>query len=81
MKNTTPETANQTQAKALLADIQGAPTTLIPRREPIVEWLNAFLLRSRQKDYVLGETEADDLIALDQFLRTYDVPVAGQIAA
>ena len=81
MENTANRKTNQTQARALLADIQSAPTTVIPRREPIVVWLNAFLLRSDQKDYVMGETEAADLIALDQFLRTYHVPVAAPAAA
>jgi hypothetical protein len=81
MEHTADENTNQTQARALLADIQGAPTTLIPRREPIVGWLTAFLLRSDRTGYVMGATEADDLIALDQFLRTYQVPIAGRTAA
>jgi hypothetical protein len=76
MKTTTAGKEIQTQARALLADIEGAPTTSLPRRETIVDWLNAFLVRTDKKGYVLGETEAADLNELDQFLRTYDVPVA-----
>ncbi len=67
---------NQMQAQTLLADIEAAPSTALPRREAVVAWLNAFLARSNHKNYVMGETEADDLIALNKFLRTYDVPAA-----
>jgi len=76
MKSTSAGKEIQTQARALLADIAGPPATSLPRRATIVDWLNAFLVRTDKKGYVLGETEAADLNELDQFLRTYDVPVA-----
>lgn len=74
--NNAEEKTHQTQARALLADIQDAPETIIPRREAIVDWLNAYLLRSNRKEYVMEQTDADDLIALKKFLRAYQVPVA-----
>ena len=80
-QSTTDGKTKQAQARALLADIQEAPDTAIPRRDTIVAWLNSFLARSDRKGYVLGETEADDLIALDQFLRSCAVPVAVVAAA
>ncbi len=72
---------NQAQARSLLAALQDAPMTIVPRREPITAWLNAYLLRAGEKGYVMGETETDDLAALDQFLRTNDVPMATPAAA
>jgi hypothetical protein len=80
MKQTTDGKTNRAQAQVLQSEIQNAPSTLIPRREPILEWLKAFLIRSDRKDYVMGETEADDLTALDLFLRAYGVPVAAHAA-
>jgi hypothetical protein len=72
------ETLNHyvTQARALRADILGAPTVWLPRRETLLEWLNGFLLRAQKTRYELGETEANDLVALDQFLRRKKIPVA-----
>jgi hypothetical protein len=35
----------------------------------MVDWLNAFLLRSDRRGNVAEPTEAEDLTALDQFLR------------
>lgn len=72
------DTLNQyvTQARGLRADILGAPTVWLPRREILLEWLNGFLSRSGKAKYELGETEASDLTELDQFLRTQQVPVA-----
>ena len=81
MNHSTEGTTNQTQARALLADIDGVSATALPRRDTIVRWLNAYLDRSSQTGYVMGETEAADLIALDQFLRAHGVPVAGGAAA
>jgi hypothetical protein len=75
MKTAEPS-SNQIQAKALLADILGSPATVLPRRDTLVDWLKTLLARSNQKDYVADETESADLIALDRFLRTNDVPVA-----
>jgi hypothetical protein len=72
------QTLNQyvTQARALRADILGAPTVWLPRREILLEWLNGFLLRAEKSRYELGETEPGDLVALDHFLRKKRVPVA-----
>ena len=63
-------------ARALRADILAAPAVWLPRREIIVEWLDKFLQRVGTPHYALGETEADDLDALDKFLRKKSVPVA-----
>jgi len=65
-----------THARALRADILGAPTVWLPRRETMLLWLNAFLKRVEAPKYVLGETETADLVALDQFLRKKKLPVA-----
>jgi hypothetical protein len=65
-----------THARALQADILGAPAIWLPRRETLLLWLNAFLKRAESAKYVLGETEAADLVALDQFLRKKKLPVA-----
>ena len=82
MKHYTAEVkSNQTHAKSLLAGIQGAPETYLPRREIIVDWLNGYLLRSDRRGYVVDPTEADDLIQLDKFLRTHQVPIAARAAA
>jgi hypothetical protein len=65
-----------TRARALQADILGAPAVWLPRREILLEWLNGFVSRAGAASYELGETEAADLSALDQFLRKKKVPVA-----
>ena len=65
-----------THARALRADIVGAPQVWLPRREAVLEWLDSFLLRAAQPKYELGDSEPDDLTALDRFLRQQDVPVA-----
>ena len=72
------EKPNQTHARSLLAGIEGAPETYLPRREIIVDWLNGYLLRSDRRGYVMEPTEADDMVALDKFLRTHEVPVASR---
>ena len=64
MKNTADGATQRTRAKAMQVEIESAPNTLIPRRQPILDWLKDFLLRSEKKGYVLGETETDDLTAL-----------------
>jgi hypothetical protein len=74
--HTAEETTNQVHAKSLLADIQGAPDTVLPRREAITEWLNGYLLRSDRRDYVVDPIETNDLAELDKFLRSHEVPVA-----
>lgn len=65
-----------TQARALRADILGAPTVWLPRREILLDWLNGFLGRAEKSRYELGDTEAGDLDALGHFLRKKKVPVA-----
>ena len=79
--NPADETANQTHARSLLADIEGASDTLIPRRETIVEWLKDYLYRSHRRGYVVELAETDDLVALDAFLRSQQVPAAVPPAA
>jgi hypothetical protein len=64
------------QARGLRADILAAPEVWLPRREILIEWLDGFLRRTERPNYALGETEASDLKALDQFLRKKKVPVA-----
>jgi hypothetical protein len=63
-------------ARSLRADILAAPTIWLPRRDIIVDWLNGFLQRAEKPSYDLGETEAADLTALEQFLRKKNVPVS-----
>lgn len=63
-------------ARALRADILAAPGVWLPRREILLDWLDKFLQRVALANYELGETEADDLAALDKFLRKRSVPVA-----
>jgi hypothetical protein len=64
------------QARALRADILAAPTVWLPRRDIIMDWLNGFLQRAEKPSYDLGETEAADLTALEQFLRKKNVPLS-----
>lgn len=63
-------------ARALRADILAAPDVWLPRREILLDWLNAFLARAAAPKYELDQTEEADLAALDQFLRKTKVPVA-----
>lgn len=77
MKHSPEEIIHHTQAKALLNDIEGAHATAIPRRDTIVSWLNTYLARTNQTGYVSNDGEVRDLTALDQFLRSCAVPVAG----
>jgi putative SOS response-associated peptidase YedK len=65
-----------THARALLADIHHSPDILLPRRETLTDWLDAFLVRAEAPAYDLQETEAADLIDLDQYLRTLKMPAA-----
>ena len=74
MKHFTPdEKENQAQAKSLLADIMGAPAVLLPRRDTLVAWLEAYLLRSDRRGYVMEDSESTDLNALSRFLRSQGV--------
>jgi hypothetical protein len=63
-------------ARQLLADIVGSPSVWLPRRDAVTDWLNQFLTRATQPAYALGDTEAEDLTALDTFLRGKKIPVA-----
>lgn len=65
------------RARALKADILAAPGVWLPRREILLDWLDAFLDRASAPKYEIEESEASDLRALDQFLRKQKVPVAG----
>ena len=66
-------------ARALLADIHRSPDILLPRRATLTEWLDAFLVRAEAPAYHLQETEAADLIDLDQYLRTLKLPGADPV--
>lgn len=64
-------------ARALRADILGAPEMWLPRRETLLEWLSGFLTRAAAPKYELGVTEAADLAALEHFLRKKKIPAVG----
>ena len=70
------QTAYLTHARALRSEILAAPDVWLPRRQILLEWLENFLQRAGAPAYELGSTEADDLAALDTFLRKQKVPVA-----
>jgi len=80
MKLTVEETAHQAHARTLLADMAGAPTSHLPRRATLVDWLNDYLSRASENGYVTNLAEADDLIALDRFLRAHEVPACSSAA-
>jgi hypothetical protein len=65
-----------THARSLLAGMQAAPEAYLPRRAILSEWLNAFVARASLPRYELGATEAEDLVALEEFLRGKDIAVA-----
>jgi hypothetical protein len=46
-----------------------------------VEWLKDYLYRSHRRGYVVELAETDDLVALDAFLRSQQVPAAVPPAA
>ncbi len=73
--------ASQVRARSLLADLNGSPLIAIPRRDPIVAWLNAYLIRSDRRGFEAKPTDEEDMIAVDQHLRTYAVPLALESAA
>jgi hypothetical protein len=68
--------AHLVHAQALRADIVGAPDVWLPRRDAILQWLNAFLARAQTGKFELRETEAEDLAALETFLRKKKIPSA-----
>ena len=70
------QSENISRANALRGEILAAPDVWIPRRDSLLDWLNAFVLRAAAPSYELGETEAADLMALDRFLRHRKVPSA-----
>ena len=77
MNTDTAETrTNQVHARSLLTDIQNAPDIALPRRETLVDWLNAYLVRAERRGYVGAPAETDDLVALDKFLRSVRIPAA-----
>lgn len=43
----------------------------------IVEWLNAYLVRTSETGYTSDDAEVNELIALDDFLGVYRVRVSG----
>jgi hypothetical protein len=67
-------TVDQTRAQSILADIQGAPDTVLPRRDLIVEWLRSYLQHPDRSGSAAEAADAGDLLALEQFLRAHDVP-------
>lgn len=62
-------------ARSLRADVIAAPATWIPRREIILDWLNAFITRAQISSYSMDEVEGTDLAALELFLRKMKTPV------
>jgi hypothetical protein len=66
----------QTYATSLLADIQAVAKNDLPRREVILDWLDEFLLRSKKRGFVMGQTDVDDLTALDLFVRVNQIPAS-----
>jgi hypothetical protein len=72
---------NISRAQTMRDEIIAAPDVWLPRRDTLLEWLNAFVQRAEMPSYELGSTEAADLTALDRFLRGKKVPVAQAQAA
>jgi len=72
--------AHLTHARSLIAGMQAAPDAYLPRRAILADWLDAFVARASEPRYELGSTEAEDLTALDGFLRSKDIAVAESAA-
>jgi hypothetical protein len=68
--------AHLDHARALRTAILAAPQIWLPRRDILLEWLSAFLERAASARYELADTEADDLRALEAFLRQQHIRVA-----
>lgn len=62
-------------ARSLLTAINDASARYFPRREIIVEWLEAYLARTPDEGAVIDDEKAD-LVALDRYLRSNHVTVA-----
>lgn len=69
---------NLSRAQAMRDDILASPDVWLPRRDTLLDWLNAFVQRAAMPSYTIGETEAADLTALDRFLRNKKVPAVVQ---
>ncbi len=72
----TNRTQHLSHAQALLTGIHAQPDAYLPRRAILVDWLDGFVVRATSAHYVLGVTEADDLGALADFLRSKDIAIA-----
>jgi len=81
MTFSTDEAPSRIQARALLADIEGAPDVALPRRLVFIAWLRDFLNRTHRKGSVPLAVDAENLVALDQFLRSCSVRVATRAVA
>lgn len=62
-------------ARALRADLLAAPSVWLPRREVILDWLSDLVRRATAPNYAFAATESDDLVELERYLRTNNVPV------
>ena len=69
---------NLSRAQAMRDDILASPDVWLPRRDILLDWLNAFVQRAETPSYMIGETEVADLTALDRFLRNKKVPAVVQ---
>ena len=64
----------QAYARSLLDDIQAVAAEVLPRRDLLINWLDAFVQRAGQFGFQLEPDELDTLIALDRFLRINRIP-------
>jgi hypothetical protein len=64
----------QAYATSLLADVRAAAKNTLPRREDVLTWLADFLARCDRKGYHTQPAEAENLSAIDDFLRASQVP-------
>ncbi len=69
-------TTTMTQARALQADLLGSAHIWIPRREILMDWLKAFLIRGAKPNYVADQDDTEGLDAIGVFLRQSSIPVA-----
>ncbi|MFI5335886.1 MAG: hypothetical protein ACHQ5A_03835 [Opitutales bacterium] len=69
---------HQAHATALLTDLHAGAGLFLPRREDIELWLRDFLRRAAAKGYHVDEGDAENLQALDRYVRANLTPaVAG----